>query len=193
MKTDDSNWWDSDDWFAKLKDPRWWPKRDEILERDEYQCCDCGREARYFELHVHHLVYHRGRDPWEYDNDDLVTLFRHCHEKRHREISELYHLVGVAKRTLGKNGLERLNELMASFLIHDQRAEKLEFLGRMDSCKLMAIGGLDQRNTYIHALVEKWRLDPKPKCEASYPAGDAIVTYFYEEETRDPHGIPFAE
>lgn len=62
----------------KLKDPRWQKKRLEILKRDDFTCQWCGDKANT--LHVHHLEYHKGRDPWNYDDDCLITLCVNCHE-----------------------------------------------------------------------------------------------------------------
>ena len=62
----------------KLKDPRWQKKRLEVLERDNWSCQICsGTEET---LHVHHRRYVAGRSPWEYHNDDLVSLCEDCHE-----------------------------------------------------------------------------------------------------------------
>lgn len=35
-------------------------------------------------LHIHHKYYIKGRNPWEYENDALVTLCADCHQKRHQ-------------------------------------------------------------------------------------------------------------
>ena len=64
-----------------LKDPRWQKKRLEIFSRDEWTCLSCGREDET--LHVHHLAYLKGLDPWEYDNHFLVTYCEKCHETEH--------------------------------------------------------------------------------------------------------------
>jgi hypothetical protein len=61
----------------KLKDPRWQEKRLEILERDDYTCYMCEDEAN----NVHHLRYYG--EPWEVDNEDLISLCYECHTKWH--------------------------------------------------------------------------------------------------------------
>jgi hypothetical protein len=62
----------------KLRDPRWQKKRLEIMERDGFQCRECGdKEA---ELHVHHGYYGKGRQPWEYPDEALITLCADCHD-----------------------------------------------------------------------------------------------------------------
>jgi len=65
----------------KLKDPRWQKLRLQILERDEWICQRCFNGEST--LHVHHMVYTRGRDPWEYSCDSLITLCEECHNVEH--------------------------------------------------------------------------------------------------------------
>lgn len=61
-----------------LKDPRWQKKRLEILQRDNFHCCQCGSSVKT--LHVHHQYYTKGNMPWEYPDDTLITLCLDCHE-----------------------------------------------------------------------------------------------------------------
>jgi len=60
-----------------LRDPRWQRKRLKILERDGFECQDCGSADK--ELHVHHTKYLRGAAPWESADIDLLTLCETCH------------------------------------------------------------------------------------------------------------------
>lgn len=64
----------------KLLDPRWQKKRAEILLRDGFACRNCGDKTRT--LHVHHCVYIKGLEPWEYTGS-LLTLCSDCHIERH--------------------------------------------------------------------------------------------------------------
>ena len=61
-----------------LKDPRWQKKRLEIFQRDNFTCraCDFGNRT----LHIHHTTYDKDLLPWEYENDDLITLCEDCHK-----------------------------------------------------------------------------------------------------------------
>ncbi len=61
----------------KLKDPRWQRKRLEILNRDGFSCILCEDKAST--LHVHHLSYVKGKEPWEYQDENFITLCEHCH------------------------------------------------------------------------------------------------------------------
>jgi len=63
--------------------PKWQKKRLEILERDEFECLQCGDKETT--LHVHHHFYEPKRKVWEYDNDDLVTFCAPCHEDFHTQ------------------------------------------------------------------------------------------------------------
>jgi len=74
----------------KLKSPHWQKKRLEILQRDNFSCQCCGDKES--SLHVHHTKYIANTDPWEYDNDSLVTLCENCHSEvtfKKREIKNL--------------------------------------------------------------------------------------------------------
>ncbi|HEY5590661.1 MAG TPA: HNH endonuclease [Paludibacter sp.] len=66
-------------YLDKLKSPKWQKKRLEILERDEFTCIDCGSSDK--NLQVHHTIYINDRNPWEYENFQLITLCEDCHEK----------------------------------------------------------------------------------------------------------------
>jgi hypothetical protein len=61
----------------KLKDPRWQKLRLEVFQRDEFACVICGDDENT--LSVHHLVYEKGKEPWEYPIKSLVTLCQVCH------------------------------------------------------------------------------------------------------------------
>lgn len=65
----------------KLKDPRWQRKRLEIMRRDGFACRLCSATEKT--LHVHHLWYIRGREPWDYLDSSLITLCLDCHEEEH--------------------------------------------------------------------------------------------------------------
>ncbi len=59
----------------KLKSPKWQKKRLEVLQRDDFKCCNCNDEET--ELHVHHLKY--TKEPYDAPLNDLQTLCKHCH------------------------------------------------------------------------------------------------------------------
>jgi len=76
----------------KLKDPRWQQKRLEILERDEWKCTECGTEEEI--LQVHHVIYLKELEPWDYEDSFYKTLCKTCHNNRHEIIQELIFVLG---------------------------------------------------------------------------------------------------
>lgn len=71
-----------------LRNPLWQKKRLEIMNRDNFTCQFCGRQD--ITLQVHHRRYIRGLKPWEYSNEDYVTLCEGCHRNETEINSELY-------------------------------------------------------------------------------------------------------
>jgi hypothetical protein len=61
----------------KLRDPRWQKRRLELLEKTKFTCVNCGDGEN--ELHIHHLLYERGKEPWEYEDKLLLPLCGECH------------------------------------------------------------------------------------------------------------------
>ena len=70
-----------------LKDPRWQRKRLEVLEAAGWKCSSCDESTR--ELHVHHKRYIKGKMPWEYEWEDLIVLCKPCHDRWHKNLSDL--------------------------------------------------------------------------------------------------------
>lgn len=75
----------------KLKDGRWLDFRREYIARKRHQrggwdskdwCDDCGQDT-CGAVHVHHRVYRDGKEPWEYDDEDLRLLCGECHDLIH--------------------------------------------------------------------------------------------------------------
>lgn len=64
----------------KLRDPRWQKLRLEVMQRDGFKCLCCGATDKT--LHVHHLFYVNGGNPWDTKEHLLETLCESCHAKR---------------------------------------------------------------------------------------------------------------
>lgn len=72
---------DAQTYSQKLRDPRWQKKRLLALERAGWRCEMCGDSEST--LHVHHKQYFKGREPWEYADDQLAVLCELCHAEEH--------------------------------------------------------------------------------------------------------------
>jgi hypothetical protein len=68
-------------YWEKLRDPRWQRRKAEIMQRADFACELC--EARHVTLNVHHKLYRRGADPWEYADHEIECLCEPCHEASH--------------------------------------------------------------------------------------------------------------
>jgi hypothetical protein len=69
------------EYWQKLKDPRWQRRRLEIMQRDHFACARCLETENT--LNVHHVIYRKGADPWQYDDYELTTLCEGCHFETH--------------------------------------------------------------------------------------------------------------
>lgn len=98
----------------KLKDPRWQKVRLKVFERDYWQCmrCDCDNKT----LHAHHLKYENGKDPWEYDLKDIVTLCDDCHTKAHDDNEDIARQVHKEIIPLSHDDHEKVHEFNKFYL-----------------------------------------------------------------------------
>ena len=116
----------------KLSCLEWQDKRKVIIERDGGRCTSCGK-SHY--LQVHHTFYVLNCLPWEYTNDDLITLCNDCHFKLHvKHTIPVYEtrggrLVKVTKctRCKGVGKLSRYKHIQAGicFRCRGERYEEL--------------------------------------------------------------------
>lgn len=81
----------------RLQDPRWQKKRLEILNRDSFTCRMC--DDTLSTLHVHHRSYVKGKDPWDYEDSNFLTLCCACHE----QIEMVMKNVASLKALIGSN------------------------------------------------------------------------------------------
>lgn len=65
------------DYNGLLKHPKWQRKRLEIMQRDNFTCIKCKDTETT--LHIHHKSYEYNKKPWEYEDDNLITLCEDCH------------------------------------------------------------------------------------------------------------------
>jgi len=76
------------EYASLLQTGEWQNKRQNILKRDGYKCFRCGSVDG---LEVHHRQYHKKSatgqfvKPWDYKENNLITLCRKCHEQGHQK------------------------------------------------------------------------------------------------------------
>ena len=77
----------------KLRDPRWQRRRLEVLNRAGF-CCQLCYDSET-ELHVHHNLYRRKTDPWDYPDHELRVLCKPCHQSEEQSREDLLSILGV--------------------------------------------------------------------------------------------------
>lgn len=70
------------DYESLLNTPEWQKKRAEIITRDKGRCMQCGKSG--LPIEVHHIYYKANTQPWEYDNDALMSVCHSCHKHIHQ-------------------------------------------------------------------------------------------------------------
>lgn len=83
-------------YWEKLRDPRWQRKRLEVMERDDFSCRSCGSNEKT--LNVHHKTYRKNAEPWDYEDENFVTYCEDCHGTMHSEKDFLMMNVDTVKK-----------------------------------------------------------------------------------------------
>ena len=112
----------------KLVSPHWQRRRLEIMQKNDFKCHFCGNADE--QLDIHHLIYLRGRDPWEYDDPYLIAICHSCHAEEERMKSEDPTLIGMFSMSgLSRRQLTYLAvELRRHFAKRTNREEKFQDL-----------------------------------------------------------------
>ncbi|MES2586979.1 MAG: hypothetical protein V4536_08680 [Pseudomonadota bacterium] len=100
-------------YFEKLRDPRWQKKRLEVMQNNDFACEKCGDSENT--LNVHHKYYFKGREPWEYEAEQLALLCENCHEEMHSEESFLK-LISSYVHVDGPYGETEIGSLIAGYM-----------------------------------------------------------------------------
>ena len=155
-----------------LKDPRWQKVRLKKLEAAEWQCQLCYDTETT--LSVHHKRYVKGRQPWEYEDHELVVLCQPCHELEHESkdlrselISRLapdgplsasdFFAVGAGYSGWHGRDDEGLSAVVAQFAQEAPYQVALgAFLAALDTRARLNIGGLQ----FMTESLASWESEP---------------------------------
>lgn len=80
-------------YYEKLKSPKWQKKRLEILSERGFSCESCCNESE--QLHVHHKIYKKGLNPWDYPDYNYAVLCDSCHSTAHKAIDNFNEFFGT--------------------------------------------------------------------------------------------------
>lgn len=141
----------------KLRDPRWQRLRLKVMERDDWTCQHC--QATEKTLNVHHRIYLRGREPWDYAPDLLITLCEDCHKEETDESSRAiekareYLLIALATQGHDASDIAMLAVLVYAFneiadgypVLHDFLVSLVWLLKRCKFSEMLYLAHLDKR------------------------------------------------
>jgi hypothetical protein len=96
----------------KLRDPRWQQKRLLIMQRDRWQCRDCTDSTK--NLQVHHCHYRRGVEPWDIEDQFLLTLCEDCHLERQELENGARVALALLMAASSRPALEKLADALSS-------------------------------------------------------------------------------
>lgn len=149
-------------YLKKLRDPRWQKIRLEVFQRDEFSCQHCATTTET--LHVHHLYYEKGKEPWEYELDALMTLCEECHEAESAERGPKEQTLLSTLKRMGWSH-EQVLDLAAAFnrhgRVHDFSAGLLEFV-------------IGDASPELWEIIEKhWSIHVKEKARLRKERGEA--------------------
>lgn len=115
-----------EEYYEKLKDPRWQKKRLQILERDNFTCQFC--DDKESTLHIHHKYYEE-IEPWEHDNSALITLCEDCHKKESANKKEALSSVYSALSFLTSEEIYQIEHLIIRVLETQRIHNTVDFFG----------------------------------------------------------------
>jgi cytochrome c553 len=143
----------------KLKDPRWQKKRLEILKRDEFTCQLCFDNES--PLNIHHRIYIKGKEVWNYPDNLLVTLCEDCHK------AEMANQPNIDKLLLEALHSKFLNEDLQSIIVGFNKLKLLHMSGVIASVLEWSLSNRDIQ----YMLMEKYWETLKSKKRTKYAKG----------------------
>lgn len=127
------------EWADKYKDPRWQRMRLDVYRKHGFKCSRCGDDKN--ELHVHHVNYPKGKEPWECSIYNLLPLCADCHDN-------VEALIRVTREVIAREGFTMASLFAALYFFHLRDAED----GSVQSCLDPLIDNLCTVFTAAHAI-----------------------------------------
>lgn len=98
-------------YWKKLKNTRWQKKRLELLNAADFKCQSpfCFNDENA-ELHIHHRIYIKGKQPWEYEPWAYIVVCDKCHECYQNSMQAAAIILAKSENlTFGLGGLSSTN------------------------------------------------------------------------------------
>lgn len=148
-----------DEYARKLKTPQWAEFRERIFSEDrefgEYPCEYCG-DLTWGRYHAHHRGYVSGREPWQYNREEMSILCRRCHDDIHRWLKRIESAISGMDRRLAS-----AIRFAGICFGHLSRDEGGHIWGYQFSAMLKSLSGGykigDEREGFIFAYRDRYR------------------------------------
>jgi hypothetical protein len=145
----------------KLRDPRWQRLRLEVMQRAKFACEKCSADDRT--LNVHHKIYRKGADPWQYETSELECLCEDCHEEKHELIAALNEAVALLDHAYLEELVGYAEALAAKFQCIERVSTRSPMhveglsaaFGADDTSEVYGLVG-DDKKIALEALWELW-------------------------------------
>lgn len=100
-------------------------KRDDLLRRSNWTCCECGEPltSGTMDLQVHHVCYITCLEPWDYPDELLLVVCDWHHKERQAVEQAIY--VEVGKHLARLNVHEMRQQPIYSFFEDDSTLHSL--------------------------------------------------------------------
>jgi len=154
------------EYWQLLKRPEWQKKRLEMLNSAGWKCQNCGSKDNT--LHVHHKQYFKGKDPWDYESDQLEVLCDECHNVQHQSIQNIKEIVSVSD-------VNEIYNLLLGYSPTDIYKKLTNYEDVSNFCaETQVIGTIAKLLTFVdprkygdiaEAIIEVARLDEKEEAE----------------------------
>lgn len=94
------------DYSKKLEHPKWARVSAAIKEAANWKCENCHSGEK--NLQVHHSIYVKGWEPWDYDHSTLICLCVDCHIQRQQLDATLRYAIAQRLRHVPNRRLEKV-------------------------------------------------------------------------------------
>jgi len=143
----------------KLNTDEWRSFSSGIRRRQGNFCNSCKRAD--IVLNVHHIFYESDREPWEYDDDEVIVLCAQCHHQIHEQLKKF------RKFVFGKMTPQAFQVLNGALAVAFEKYDGLVFAH--------ALAEFVCAPTLIQRYAEAWGMTAEPPQARPYKANDPVV------------------
>jgi Zn finger protein HypA/HybF involved in hydrogenase expression len=131
----------SNNYFELLKSPLWQKKRLENLKLADWECTNCG--SKDDQLQVHHKQYIKGKNPWEYEDEQLQVLCNKCH-------GEMHQILDAIKTIISYSDIYEIYNLLRGFGSDNVNSKYDLSISNADNYDIFNVGVIASIIKFVH-------------------------------------------